>query len=172
MIDMKHLFTTALFSLAVLSALAQSTETLLLEGWKFQRGTSEGAQVASYNDSHWQPVTIPHDWAIAGPFDKDIDKQVVTITQNGEREATEKTGRSGALPWVGEGWYRTTITIPEGYSHGELIFDGAMSEPHVWVNGQDVGYWAYGYNVFSLDISRATGGCKPGQYAVAVQVKI
>ena len=44
MIDMKHLFTTALFSLAVLSALAQSTETLLLEGWKFQRGTSEGAQ--------------------------------------------------------------------------------------------------------------------------------
>ena len=171
MIDMKHLFTTALFSLAVLSALAQSTETLLLEGWKFQRGTSEGAQVASYNDSHWQPVTIPHDWSIAGPFDKDIDKQVVTITQNGEREATEKTGRSGALPWVGEGWYRTTITIPEGYSHGELIFDGAMSEPHVWVNGQDVGYWAYGYNVFSLDISRATGGCKPGQYAVAVQVK-
>lgn len=64
MIDMKHLFTTALFSLAVLSALAQSTETLLLEGWKFQRGTSEGAQVASYNDSHWQPVTIPHDWAL------------------------------------------------------------------------------------------------------------
>lgn len=104
-----------------MSASAQSTETLLLEGWKFQRGASEGAHVASYNDAHWQNVTIPHDWAIAGPFDKDIDKQRVAITQNGEREATEKTGRSGALPWVGEGWYRTTITIPEGYSYGELI---------------------------------------------------
>lgn len=152
------------------TASAQTVETLLLEGWKFQKGSAEGAQNKGYDDSKWQNVTIPHDWAISGPFDKDIDKQVVAIEQNGEKEATEKTGRSGSLPWIGEGWYRTEITIPEGYSRAELIFDGAMSEPHVYVDGHDVGYWAYGYNTFSLDITAATDGAKAGTYPVAVHL--
>jgi beta-galactosidase len=68
----------------------------------------------------------------------------VAITQNGETEATEKSGRSGALPWIGEGWYRTTVEIPQGYEAGELVFDGAMAEPRVSVNGQEAGYWADG----------------------------
>jgi len=75
----------------------------------------------------------------------------VAITQNGETEATEKTGRSGALPWIGEGWYRTTIDVPKGYKAAELVFDGAMSEPRVSINGQEAGYWAYGYNAFRVD---------------------
>ena len=74
----------------------------------------------------WVQVQIPHDWAIGGPFDKKWDLQRVAITQNGETEATEKSGRSGALPWIGEGWYRTTVEIPQGYEAGELVFDGAM----------------------------------------------
>lgn len=150
---------------------AQSVETLLLDDWKFQRGSVSGAEAKDFNDKNWQNVTVPHDWAIAGPFDKDIDKQVVRIEQNGEKEATEKTGRSGCLPWIGEGWYRTNINIPEGYSNAELVFDGAMAEPHVWVNGEDVGYWAYGYNVFKLDITKATGGCKAGSYPIAVHLQ-
>ena len=56
---------------------------------------------------------MPHDWAIYGPFDKEIDKQVVAITQNGEEIATEKTGRTGALPHIGSAWYRNTFTIPK-----------------------------------------------------------
>ena len=168
---MKTIISTLLFSAVALTSYAQSNETMLLEGWKFQRGPAEGAQAASYNDAKWQSVTVPHDWAIAGPFDKDIDKQVVRIEQNGEKEATEKTGRSGCLPWIGEGWYRTEITIPEGYSNAELVFDGAMAEPHVWVNGQDVGFWAYGYNVFKLDITKATNGCAAGTYPLAVHLQ-
>ena len=169
---MKKLF--ALLSLTLFiynSSLAQSVETLLLEGWRFQKGATNGAEAKNYNDAKWESVTIPHDWAIAGPFDKDIDKQVVAIEQNGEQEATEKTGRSGCLPWIGEGWYRTSITIPEGYANAELVFDGAMSEPHVWIDGKDVGYWAYGYNVFKLDITKATNGCKAGTYSLAVHLQ-
>ena len=101
----------------------------------------------------WQTVRVPHDWAIAGPFDKKWDLQKVAIVQNGETEATEKSGRSGALPWIGEGRYKRTLTLPEGVGHAELVFDGAMSEPTVKVNGQLAGYWAYGYNTFRVDIT-------------------
>jgi len=159
-------------------AMAQSSEQLLLSGWKFQRGEAQGAEATDYNDAKWQKVSIPHDWAIAGPFDKDIDKQVVAIEQNGEKEATEKTGRSGSLPWIGEGWYRTQITIPEGYCTGELIFDGAMSEPRVYLDGQEVGYWAYGYNTFRLDITNflprdrsVEGHLLPGTHTLAVHLQ-
>ncbi|MCQ2214917.1 MAG: DUF4982 domain-containing protein [Bacteroidales bacterium] len=168
---MHKLFTTLLLAACTLTAFAQSQESLLLEGWKFFKGSADGAQNTIYDDSKWQNVTIPHDWAIAGPFDKEIDKQVVAIVQNGEQEATEKTGRSGCLPWIGEGWYRTSITIPDGYKYAELVFDGAMAEPHVWVNGKDVGYWAYGYNVFKLDITEATNSCKAGSYSLAVHLQ-
>ena len=97
---------------------------------------------------------MPHDWAISGPFDKKWDLQRVAIEQNGEKEATEKSGRSGALPWIGEGHYKRTFTIPQGFDgHAELVFDGAMAEPTVSVNGQKAGYWAYGYNTFRIDIT-------------------
>ncbi|MBP5346024.1 MAG: DUF4982 domain-containing protein [Bacteroidales bacterium] len=164
---MRNLFTTLLLTAAASWAMAQSTEQLLLSGWRFQRGACEGAQTTDFDDSKWERVSVPHDWAIKGPFDKDIDKQVVRIEQNNEKEATEKTGRSGALPWIGEGWYRTEITVPEGFSHGELVFDGAMAEPHVWVDGQDVGFWAYGYNTFRLNIDKVL---TPGKHTLAVHL--
>ena len=149
--------------------MAQSTERLLLDGWRFHKGTAQGAEQTAFDDSGWQQVSIPHDWAIDGPFDKEIDKQVVAIVENGEQKATEKTGRSGSLPWIGEGWYRTEFTIPAGYNSGELIFDGAMAEPHVWVDGKDVGYWAFGYNVFSLPLGQEF--MTPGSHTLAVHLQ-
>jgi beta-galactosidase len=155
---MKHFVTTLCLLLPLVTpTLADTTpsqEQLLLTSWRFHRGAAEGAEAVSYDARSWTPVDIPHDWAIAGPFDREIDKQVVAIAQNGEQEATEKTGRSGSLPWIGEGWYRTTFSVPEGYPHVELLLDGAMSEPVVYVNGQMAGSWAYGYNSFTLDVSQ------------------
>ena len=107
----------------------------------------------SHDRQSWQAVTVPHDWAIGGPFDKKWDLQVVAIEQNGERQATEKSGRSGALPWIGEGHYKTTFRVPSAYKHAELVFDGAMAEPTVSVNGKKAGYWAYGYNSFRVDVT-------------------
>ena len=108
----------------------------------------------SYDEKVWQPVTVPHDWAISGPFDKKWDLQVVAIEQNGEKEKSEKSGRSGALPWIGKGFYRTKIYIEKVAQRAELVFDGAMSEPVVYVNGQEAGRWAYGYNAFRVDVTR------------------
>lgn len=174
----KKIFLSAMALIMAGGAAAQSSEKLLLSGWKFQLGNAENAQSANFDDSKWQNVTIPHDWAISGPFDKEIDKQVVAIVQNGEQEATEKTGRTGSLPWIGEGWYRTTISIPEGFSHAELIFDGAMAEPRVFVDGTEAGYWAYGYNTFMIDITNflprdrsVEGLLQPGEHTIAVHIQ-
>ena len=107
----------------------------------------------SHDKKEWQSVSVPHDWAIAGPFNKKWDLQKVAIVQNGETEATEKSGRSGALPWIGKGHYRRTINIPRKWMHAELVFDGVMAEPTVYLNGEKAGYWAYGYNTFKIDIT-------------------
>lgn len=155
--SIKKLTYAALF-LASLSLHAQRKESLLTDNWKFTR-TSQAASASSpeaqigFNDKLWQTVSIPHDWAISGPFDKEIDKQTVAIEQNGEKEATEKTGRSGSLPWIGAGWYRTTFTVDEGCPRAILNFDGAMAEPEVYVNGKKAGEWKYGYNAFNIDIT-------------------
>ena len=140
------------------TTLAQTRqETTLTEGWLF-----------SQDQQTWQNVCVPHDWAIAGPFDKKWDLQKVRIEQNGEKEATEKSGRSGALPWIGEGHYKRNIQIPAGCKHAELMFDGAMAEPTVYLNGQKAGYWAYGYNTFRVDI---TPMMKAGDNLLEVHLK-
>ncbi|MBO4721845.1 MAG: DUF4982 domain-containing protein [Muribaculaceae bacterium] len=107
----------------------------------------------SRDREHWQEVSIPHDWAISGPFDKKWDLQVVAIKENGEEKATEHSGRSGALPWIGEGYYRTKVLLPALPGRAELLFDGAMSEPVVYLDGKEIGRWAYGYNAFRIDLT-------------------
>ena len=121
---------------------AQSRKVITLPSWDFSR-----------DGKVWSQVAVPHDWAIAGPFDKKWDLQMVAIEQNGEKEKTEKSGRSGALPWIGEGVYKMNLQLPKGYKRAVLVFDGAMSQPVVKVNGKEAGRWAYGYNAFRIDIT-------------------
>ena len=149
------LFAALLFSQL---SLAQVRQEINLKAWQFSR-----------DGQAWTTVDVPHDWAIAGPFDKKWDLQKVAITQNGETEATEKSGRSGALPWIGQGHYKRTFTIPSGFKgHAELLFDGAMAEPTVYVNGQKAGYWPYGYNSFRVD---ATPYIKEGDNQLTVDLQ-
>ena len=148
-------------ALVALSAMAQShREVTLSEGWEFSRDSIT-----------WQPVTVPHDWAISGPFDKKWDLQVVAIKENGEDVATEKSGRSGALPWIGKGYYRTTFTVPEEYKHAELVFDGAMADAHVYVNGIERGHWPYGYNAFIVNVSNLENDGTPNTLEVSLENK-
>ncbi|QNN40234.1 glycoside hydrolase family 2 protein [Pedobacter roseus] len=166
----KILFTIFMVSLAYLNAAAQRTEILLDEGWKFSKGNFPNAAEAGFNDSRWETVTVPHDWAISGPFDKEIDKQVTAITQNGETKASEKTGRTGALPYIGEGWYRKKLSLPALKPNQKVLLqiDGAMSEPRVYLNGKLVGQWNYGYNYFYIDI---TNDLKANANLLAVHLK-
>lgn len=124
-------------------AFGQNRQSINLDSWSFSRDSLA-----------WKTVTVPHDWAINGPFDKKWDLQLVAIEQNGEKEKTEKSGRSGSLPWIGKGFYSTHVDMPSiGERRVVLYFDGAMAEPTVYVNGRKAGYWAYGYSPFRLDIT-------------------
>lgn len=134
----------------------QRTEFLLEKGWKFAKGDYPEAMNKSFDDKSWESVIVPHDWAIFGPFDRKHDLQEVAITQNNETIATEKTGRTGGLPYVGTGWYRNTFSI-DNFEKGEkrvsLLFDGAMSEARVYVNGSEACFWPLGYNSFHCDVT-------------------
>ena len=106
-----------------------------------------GADVAYtqsiFDDSGWRKVTLPHDWAIEGPF-----KQ-------------EYPGETGKLKWWGAVWYRKHFTLPASDAGKQIYLDvdGAMSYASVWVNGQFAGGWPYGYASFRVDL---TPFVKPG----------
>lgn len=140
------------------SALAASAQrnTINLKTWQFSR-----------DSVNYKPVTIPHDWAINGPFDKKWDLQFVAIEQNGETEKTEKSGRSGALPWIGRGFYKTTVDLKKLPKTAILEFDGAMADPHVYINGKLAGHWVYGYNAFRVD---AAPYLKKGKNEISVSL--
>lgn len=138
--------------LAWMVAAQQRTETLLEKNWRFTKGDVADAMKPEFDDTRWEAVSVPHDWAIYGPFDRSNDLQNVAVTQNLETAASVKTGRTGGLPYVGVGWYRTTFDAPAG-KQVSLVFDGAMSEARVYVNGQEACFWPCGYNSFHCDVT-------------------
>ena len=151
----------AICSLAFMQAQVRTEQTFEKE-WKFTREDNADFAKPGFNDAKWQNVTVPHDWAIYGPFSINNDKQEMAITQDGQTEAMEHAGRTGGLPFVGTGWYRLNFDAPsfEKGKKATLIFDGAMSHARVYINGQEAGYWPYGYNSFYVD---ATPYLKSGE---------
>ena len=146
---------TLALATSALTASAQRS-TINLKQWQFSR-----------DSINYSPVTVPHDWAINGPFDKKWDLQFVAIEQNGEKEKTEKSGRSGSLPWIGRGFYKTTVNLKRLPKTAVLEFDGAMADPHVYINGKLAGHWAYGYNAFRVD---AAPYLKKGRNEISVSL--
>ena len=126
--------------------------TLLEKNWKFTKGEVAEAMKPEFDDRKRETVTVPHDWAIFGPFERSNDLQEVAVTQNFEKKASVKTGRTGGLPYVGIGWYRTTFDALAD-QQTTLVFDGAMSEARVYVNGQEACFWPFGYNSFHCDVT-------------------
>lgn len=143
------------FCMCVASMSASRTTITLEQGWKFSREDDQRASEVSFDDSAWQGVRVPHDWAIYGPFSKENDIHRMAIVQDGQTTAIEHYGRTGGLPFTGVGWYRNNFTLPT-YKSGQgvvLQFDGAMSNARVFVNGKEVGFWPNGYNTFYFDIT-------------------
>lgn len=113
----------------------------LNDGWRFHKGDVAGAERPAFDDSAWKRLRLPHDWAIDGPFDS---------TEN---------PHTGALPISGTGWYRKSFSLPEG-AKGRVftvVFDGAMSNARVWINGHEAGGRPYGYSSFAVDLTPHLG---------------
>ncbi|MFO8001596.1 MAG: hypothetical protein R6U46_10150 [Marinilabilia sp.] len=89
-------------------------------------------------------------------------KQEVQVEQDMDQEPRERTGRTGALPHIEAGWYRKTFKVPS-FEEGKkalLVFDGAMSDARVFINGEKVDHWSNSYSYFYFDISDYL---KPGE---------
>ncbi|KAI0873989.1 glycoside hydrolase family 2 protein [Hypoxylon argillaceum] len=129
-----------------------------LSGAKHDRptGTAPGSDVQyvkpDFNDSTWEAIHLPHDWAVKGPFN-----------------APGISGGMGRLPSNGVGWYRKTVTLTKEDLQKTLFLDidGAMSYSAVWLNGNLVGGWPYGYNAFRLDL---TPYAKEGVNQIAIRL--
>ena len=156
------LVVAAALAATTLPASAQRTETRLIDGWEFHRGGLDA-------DEAWEAVTVPHDWAIYGPFSRENDLQYVAVEQNGEKEETWKTGRTGGLPFIGKGVYRRTLEIADttDCTH-TLVFDGAMSNARVSINGRHAVAWPYGYNSFYTVIDSLI---RPGENELVVELE-
>jgi len=125
----------------VLSGFALRAAEMPLRDWEFSR-----------DGTNWTAVTVPHDWAIAGPFDLTIDAQQVVVREDGEKVASLRVGRTGALPWIGCGFYRRTVELPDGAKDAELRFDAVMANAEVFSDGARIGGWKFGYAPFTVKL--------------------
>ena len=100
-------------------------------------GASVSYAQPAFDDASWRSLSLPHDWGIEGPFKQEL------------------SGETGKLPWAGVGWYRKHFSLPGGDKDRRvyLDIDGAMAQSAVWLNGQFVGGWPYGYTSFRLDLT-------------------
>lgn len=170
---MKKIVSTVIllvFGCALFVHAQNRTEYLLEKNWRFTRDDNSSFVKSDFDDSKWQQVTVPHDWAIYGPFSEQNDMQHVAIAQDGQTKALAHAGRTGGLPFTGVGWYRTTVDLPQfkAGKRAAIVFDGAMSHAEVYINGQKAGYWPYGYNSFYLDI---TPFVNTGKNTIAVRLE-
>ena len=127
--------------------LGEANTTAFDDGWLFKRYGEQAdgsridepkdAEKVSFDDDSWRPLSLPHDWAITGPF------------------RIELSGNTGKLPWKGIGWYRKHFVVPVADSGKQLFvdFDGAMAYAEVWLNGHYLGTWPYGYSSFRMNLS-------------------
>jgi beta-galactosidase len=146
----KHFIKSFLLLLAVIGMAVQAAEQnktvrrreKINADWKFIKEDVENAQAFDFDDSNWRQLNVPQDWAIEGPFTKEV------------------SFRGGYLPYPGVGWYRKTLKVPSDTECVRLEFDGVMCGAKVWLNGEYIGRWPYGYSSFSFDL---TEHVQPGQ---------
>lgn len=107
------------------------------DSWRFLKAEAKAAEQPDFNDAGWNEIRLPHDWAIAGPFDSNLNPH------------------TGARPIFGTGWYRKRFGLPESARNRyfTIEFDGAMSNARVWLNGQRLGERPYGYCSFALELT-------------------
>lgn len=131
---------------------AYTVSTKFNDNWKFAHGDVANAQNPDFNDADWRRLSLPHDWSIESPFDRNAP-----------------AGNDGGYLPTGIGWYRNTLKVPKGQLDRlrKLYFEGVYMNSEVYVNGQLAGGHPYGYSSFYVDL---TPYLKEGNNSIAVKV--
>lgn len=108
-------------------------------GWKFNRGDVSGADKATFDDSKWKTLDLPHDWSIELAFN-----------------SNSPGGSGNGFLDGGIGWYRKTFTLDPSAADKKILiaFDGVYMNSQVWINGTSLGTWPYGYTTFEYDLTQ------------------
>ena len=126
----------------------------------FSKTLSKGINFSSidYDDSSWQTVDLPHDWAVTLPF-----------SEKGDWSHGYKA-LGNAFPERSIGWYRKTFDLSkaEAGKRIELQFDGIFRDSRCWVNGIYVGQHLSGYTGVKYDITDLVHFGKPNVITVRV----
>jgi beta-galactosidase len=128
-------------------------QRLLMDaGWKFSQTDTAGADKASFNDSKWRALNLPHDWSIESEFKQDAP-----------------TGGGGGYLPTGIGWYRKHFVLPRSVLKKNvwIEFDGVYQNSDVWINGRHLGHYPNGYMSFYYDL---TPYIKSGENVITVRV--
>ena len=121
--------------------------------WRFALGDHPDAIHATFDDSQWRRLDLPHDWSIESAPDPSHPSRAA----------------GGFFPG-GVGWYRKRLDLPPDLGDRRVLieFDGVYRHSEVWCNGRFCGRRPYGYSSFCYDLAPHI---KPGEPAVvAVRV--
>lgn len=109
-------------------------------------GEARGAAAPGFDDSAWQRVDLPHDWAIDLP-----------LAPSDEREICEHGFRAIGPdhPQHSVGWYRRAFDLPDADRQRRITvqFDGVFRDSVAWLNGHRLGRHASGYVPFRYDLT-------------------
>ena len=98
---------------------------LFNDGWTYAK---TGLDQTGWNDLVFEPVDLPHDWLI---------DDTLNLYENSI------------------GWYRRVLPWKKDGRRVLLYFEGVYMDAAVFVNGQTIGEWKYGYTSFEFDITDA-----------------
>jgi len=141
-----------LFLLLFLKGGASPSRKVSLDsGWKFCKGSIEGAQLNDFDDSGWELICLPHDWS-AGKLRNRVEDDSSPFS--GESAGAGATGYTVG----GEGWYRKKFVTDDAEKIYSILFEGVYMEAEVWINGEKVASHTNGYTPFLCDI---TAYCRP-----------
>ena len=119
---------------------------------------------ASFDDTAWRPVDLPHDWAVDLPFEP-FGPPGSDLDRTGAYQGFKPLGRM--WPATSVGWYRRTLPIAadDGGRRLSLEFDGVSRNCLVILNGFVVGSNESAYAPFRIDI---TDFARPGETNILV----
>jgi len=147
----------------------------LAEDWRFHRGDASGAEAASFDDSSWRTLDVPHDWSIED-LPSTTDNATSAIWNEGTNplrvgpfDAYQSEGQI-STGWTvgGIGWYRKSLQISTPKpARAEIRFEGVYMNSDVWLNGVHLGNHPYGYTPFAFDL---TPHLKDGSNVLAVRI--
>src|SRR5439155_14431272 len=103
-----------------------------------------GPSHADFDDRDWQPVTLPHDWAVALPFEN---------ARHLVGRGCKPLGREH--PATSIGWYRRVFELPASDAGRRLSLelDGVFRDAIVALNGSFLGRNLSGYLPARYDIT-------------------